>query len=93
MDEKDLWVRWKEPSAEKIAKALGTTIEHVEETMTQLQVVQVLNLDDYLRGDDNSEGRPIDILSDGRSQARFGLCCLKRTSLQSKGACLCAMEN
>ena len=52
-----------EPSTEAIAGALGVEIEQVEDTMAQLQVVQFLNLDDFLPSDDRSEGRRLDMIS------------------------------
>ena len=52
-----------EPSAEELAAELGTTADHVEDTMAQLQTVHVLSLDDYLPGEDSSESRKIDVVS------------------------------
>jgi len=52
----------REPNTEEIAQELGTSEEHVEETITQLQTAQVLSLDDYLPSeDDASEGRKVDV--------------------------------
>ena len=46
----------------EIAEQLGTTAEHVEETMAQLQTAQILSLDDYLPSEETaSEGRKIDV--------------------------------
>jgi RNA polymerase sigma factor for flagellar operon FliA len=52
-----------EPSSEDVAQELGTTPEHVEETMSQLQMAQVLSLDDYLLPEDRSEGRKLDVMA------------------------------
>lgn len=54
----------REPSAEDIALDLGTTPEHVEDVMAQLQTAQILCLDDYLPAEDNAEARKIDVTSD-----------------------------
>lgn len=54
----------REPSAEDIAGELGTTAEHVEHVMAQLQTAQVLCLDDYLPAEDNAEARKMDVTSD-----------------------------
>jgi len=51
----------REPSFDDIAQDLGTTAEHVEETMSQLQTAQVLSLDDYVPGEDSSESRKLDL--------------------------------
>lgn len=60
-----LWhERGQEPSAEDIANELGTTEEHVEDTIAQLQTAQILALDNYLPSDDDSQdGRKADITS------------------------------
>jgi len=50
-----------EPSSEDLAEELGTTPEHVEETMSQLQTAQILSLDDYLLPEDRSDGRKLDV--------------------------------
>ncbi len=56
--------RGQEPSFEDIANELGTTEEHVEETIAQLQTAQILSLDNYLPSDEDSqEGRKSDITS------------------------------
>ncbi len=52
-----------EPSAYDIADELGTTADHVEDTLSQLQTVHVLSLDDYLPGEDSSESRKLDVTS------------------------------
>ncbi len=59
--------RGQEPSTEQIGEMLGTTAEHVERTMAQLQTAQVLSLDDYLPSDDTSEGRKIDVVVDRKA--------------------------
>jgi len=51
-----------DPSSEAIAQELGTTAEHVEDTMAQLQTAQVLSLDDYLPSEDSTEGRKLDVV-------------------------------
>lgn len=56
-------VKGSEPSAEDLAAELGTTADHVEDTLAQLQTVQVLSLDDYLPGEDSSESRKLDVTS------------------------------
>ncbi len=53
-----------EPSSEDVAQELGTTSEHVDETMSQLQVAHVLSLDDYLLPEDRAEGRKLDTMAD-----------------------------
>lgn len=50
-----------EPSAQEIADELGTTPDHVEDTLTQLQTVHVLSLDDYLPSEDSSDSRKLDV--------------------------------
>lgn len=50
-----------EPSVEEIAGELGTTAEHVEETVTQLQTAQVLSLNDYLPSEDTQEVRKMEV--------------------------------
>ena len=53
--------RGMEPSAEDIADDLGTTEEHVTDTMAQLQCAHVLSLDEYLYPDeDGGEARKVD---------------------------------
>src|SRR5690606_27873817 len=51
----------REPGAEAIAEKLGTTAEHVEDTMAQLQTAQVLSLDDYLPAEDDGDARKRDV--------------------------------
>jgi RNA polymerase sigma factor for flagellar operon FliA len=46
-----------EPSHEDIAEQLGTTPEHVENTIAQLQTAQILSLDDYLPSEDSADSR------------------------------------
>ncbi|MFP4499699.1 MAG: FliA/WhiG family RNA polymerase sigma factor [Candidatus Hydrogenedentota bacterium] len=50
----------REPTAEAIAEVLGTSVDHVEDTLAQLQTVQVLSLDDYLPSEE-SETRKVDM--------------------------------
>ncbi len=52
----------REPSSEAIAEEVGTTEEHVDETMAQLQTAQVLSLDDYLPSDDSGETRKLEMV-------------------------------
>ena len=49
-----------EPSAEEVGTELGTTAEHVEDTIAQLQTAQVLSLDDYLPSD-SDDSRKVDV--------------------------------
>lgn len=53
-----------EPSAEDIAGTLGTSAEHIEDTMAQLQAAQMFCLDDYLPSEDSAEARKLDVTSD-----------------------------
>ncbi len=51
-----------EPSNFEVAEVLGTTEEHVEDTVSQLQTANVLSLDDYLMPDEGgSDTRKIDV--------------------------------
>lgn len=50
-----------DPSSEDIAEALGTTVDQVEDTISQLQTAQILSLDDYLPSEDSEETRKIDV--------------------------------
>jgi RNA polymerase sigma factor FliA len=52
-----------EPDAEAIAEELGTTPEHVDETMAQLQTAQILSLDNYLPSEEEGETRKVDVTS------------------------------
>lgn len=52
----------REPSLDAIAEEVGTTSEHVEETMAQLQTAQVLSLDDYMPSEDNAETRKLELV-------------------------------
>jgi RNA polymerase sigma factor for flagellar operon FliA len=54
-------VKGAEPSSDDIAQELGTTPDHVEDTIAQLQTVHVLSLDDYLPGEDSSDSRKLDV--------------------------------
>lgn len=51
----------REPSADAIAEKLGTTADHVEDTMAQLQTAQVLSLDDYLPSGEDNDSRKRDV--------------------------------
>lgn len=51
----------REPGAEAIAEKLGTTPDHVEDTMAQLQCAHVLSLDDYLPSEDEGDSRKRDV--------------------------------
>lgn len=51
-----------EPSNLEVAEVLGTTEEHVEDTVSQLQTANILSLDDYLMPDEGgSETRKVDV--------------------------------
>lgn len=52
----------REPSADAIAEVVGTTSEHVEDTIAQLQTAQILSLDDYLPSEDSGETRKVDMV-------------------------------
>ena len=52
-----------EPTAEEIGRELGTTAEHIEDTVAELQTAQVLSLDDYLPSE-GEESRKMDVTSD-----------------------------
>src|SRR5690606_7671507 len=54
----------REPTSADIAEDIGTTAEHVDDVMAQLQTAQILCLDDYLPSEDNAEARKIDVTSD-----------------------------
>lgn len=56
----------REPSIDAIADVLGTTLEHIEETVAQLQTAQVLSLQDYLPGEESAQARLLDQTSDPR---------------------------
>lgn len=56
--------RGRDPSVEDLAEALGTTTEHVEDTVAQLQTAQVLSLDDYLPGGETEEVRKVQVTGD-----------------------------
>ncbi len=56
--------RGQEPTADEIASELGTTPDHVEDILSQLQTAQVLSLDTYLPSDENEDARRIDVTSD-----------------------------
>lgn len=58
----------REPSLDSIAGEVGTTPEHVEETMAQLQTAHVLSLDDYLPSEDNAETRKLDVIGNPGAQ-------------------------
>lgn len=52
----------REPSNSDVAETLGTTEEHVEDTISQLQTANILSLDDYLMPDENSgDTRKVDV--------------------------------
>jgi len=53
----------REPSFGDIAQMLGTTEDHVEDTLAQLQTAHVLALDDSLPGEDSSQVRKGDRIS------------------------------
>ena len=53
-----------EPTPEEIGNELGTTADHVEDTVAQLQTAQVLSLDDYLPSEQSEHARKVDITGD-----------------------------
>jgi RNA polymerase sigma factor FliA len=57
----------REPSSDAIAEEVGTTTEHVDETMAQLQTAQILSLDDYLPSEESGETRKLEMV--GNSSA------------------------
>ncbi len=57
-----------EPSTDDIAEALDSTVEQVENCVSQLQVAQVLSLDDYVPSGDREEVRKLDIVADDRAK-------------------------
>ncbi|NUM55339.1 MAG: FliA/WhiG family RNA polymerase sigma factor [Candidatus Hydrogenedentes bacterium] len=59
----------REPTADAIAGVLGTTIEHVEDTVAQLQTAQVLSLQDYVASEDGGEPQLLDVMSDPRASS------------------------
>jgi len=52
----------REPSVDDIAEEVGTTPEHVEETLAQLQTAQVLSLDDYMPSEESGETRKLELI-------------------------------
>lgn len=52
----------RDPSSEEIAADLGTTPDHVEDTLSQLQTAQILSLDDYLPSEDSGETRKVEMV-------------------------------
>lgn len=52
----------REPSMESIADEVGTTPEHVEDTMAQLQTAQILSLDDYIPSEDSADSRKREVV-------------------------------
>jgi len=54
----------RDPNSEEIAETLGTTPDHVDETLAQLQTAQVLSLDDYLPSEETGEHRKRHVTSD-----------------------------
>jgi len=59
----------REPTVDAIADVLGTTIDHVEDTVAQLQTAQVLSLQDYLPGEDSAQARLLDVTTDTRNRS------------------------
>jgi len=59
----------REPAAGAIAEVLGTTIDHVEDTLAQLQTAQVLSLQDYIPAEDSGDPRLLDVTCDPRAKA------------------------
>jgi RNA polymerase sigma factor for flagellar operon FliA len=56
--------RGREPTLDSIAEVLQTTVEQVEDTVSQLQTAQMLSLHDYLPANDDSSGNRLDVTSD-----------------------------
>lgn len=52
-----------EPDTDEIATELGTTAEHVEDTISQIQTAQVLALDNYLPSEEKEDVRKVDVTS------------------------------
>ena len=52
-----------EPSSSEIADMMGTTQTHVEDTLAQLQTVQMISLDDYLPAEEAEEARRLNMIS------------------------------
>lgn len=59
--------RGREPSAGDIAEALGTTEDHVDDTMGQLQTAHVLSLQDYLNVEHAESGSRLHATGDPRT--------------------------
>lgn len=57
-----------EPSTDDIAEALDSTVEQVENCISQIQVAQVLSLDDYVPAGDREEVRKLDTVADARAK-------------------------
>ncbi|MBX7256390.1 MAG: FliA/WhiG family RNA polymerase sigma factor [Candidatus Hydrogenedentes bacterium] len=53
----------REPTSDKIAEALGASVDQVEDAISQLQTAQILSLHDYLPSEDNEESRRLDVTS------------------------------
>lgn len=60
-------VEGREPSMEAIAAEVGTTPEHVEDTMAQLQTAQILSLDDYLPSEEHGETRKLELVGNANT--------------------------
>ena len=60
-------VEGREPSVESIAAEVGTTPEHVEDTMAQLQTAQILSLDDYLPSEEHGETRKLELVGNANT--------------------------
>ena len=56
-----------EPSARQVAEMLGTSEDHVEDTVAQVQTAQVLSLDDYLPSDEAQEARKVETVDNTRA--------------------------
>ncbi|MBI2435634.1 MAG: FliA/WhiG family RNA polymerase sigma factor [Candidatus Hydrogenedentes bacterium] len=66
-----------EPDSEAIAEQLGTTADHVDDTMAQMQTAHVLSLDTYLPSEEEEETRKIDVTSNALAPSPLHLAIAK----------------
>ena len=86
----------REPGADTIAEVIGTSVEQVEDAISQLQTAQIMSLHDYLPSEDNEDARRLDVTSSAMSsnpdmlalekerQARLVECILSLPEQQQK---------
>ncbi|MFA6244506.1 MAG: FliA/WhiG family RNA polymerase sigma factor [Candidatus Hydrogenedentales bacterium] len=86
----------REPTADTIAEAIGTSVDQVEDAISQLQTAQIMSLHDYLPSEDNEDSRRLDVMSSPASsnpdmqalekerQARLVECILSLPEQQQK---------